>query len=202
MKITDIRLQKKRQDRYNIFIDEEYACSLSGGALLESGIRAGDTLSSEQKQALVQTSDQDLAYSRLLDLIARRPRSIWEAEQYLKKKGYDAGFLHDIINLLKQKSYLDDYAFTESWIRSRRLTRSISQKKLRFELQQKRIDDSIIDECMSRDEKDDAQTLQEIVAKKRKQSRYQDDTKLMRYLAGQGFYYSDIKAALDQDGES
>lgn len=198
MKVSNITTQKKHRDRYSVYIDDMYVCSLSGDALLKSGIQTGDVLTSEQKNALLQLSEQDLAYSRLLNLISRRPRSMWEAEQYLKKKGYDSTSIHSTISLLQQKGYLDDYMFAESWVRSRRLTRSMSQKKLRYELKQKRVADSTIDEILKTDDREDLHALKELVAKKRKVSRYKDDVKLMRYLAGQGFNYTDIKEVLSE----
>jgi SOS response regulatory protein OraA/RecX len=38
--------------------------------------------------------------------------------------------------------------------------------------------------------------LRALVDKKRKQTRYQDETRLMRYLVSQGFGYDDVKAVL------
>jgi SOS response regulatory protein OraA/RecX len=35
-----------------------------------------------------------------------------------------------------------------------------------------------------------------VIERKRRQTKYQDDTKLMQYLARQGFGYDDIKSAL------
>lgn len=198
MTITSISAQKKRQGYYNIFIDDAYVCSLSANALLDSGIKTGDELDEQQKQALIDVSNRDHAYSALLHLIARRPRSAWEAEQYLRKKGHDQALIDDIVSALKQKAYLDDRAFAESWIRSRRLTRPTSQKKLRYELQQKRVPGDIIDESLDSDEKEDADVLHELIEKKRRHTRYKNDEKLMRYLAGQGFHYGDIKTALEQ----
>lgn len=48
---------------------------------------------------------------------------------------------------------------------------------------------------LAEDETDERQVLRELIAKKRKTSRYQDD-QLIAYLARQGFAYDDIKAAI------
>ncbi|MBI3624310.1 hypothetical protein HY218_01620, partial [Candidatus Saccharibacteria bacterium] len=44
MKITSIRQQTKRADRYSIFVDGKYAFSLSEGELITSGVHTGQEL--------------------------------------------------------------------------------------------------------------------------------------------------------------
>jgi SOS response regulatory protein OraA/RecX len=51
---------------------------------------------------------------------------------------------------------------------------------------------------VGRDEGDEHNALREIIERKRKQTKYQDDLKLMQYLARQGFNYDDIKSELNR----
>jgi SOS response regulatory protein OraA/RecX len=67
-----------------------------------------------------------------------------------------------------------------------------------MELRKKRIADEIIEEAVGRDEGDEHNALREIIERKRKQTKYQDDLKLMQYLARQGFNYDDIKSELNR----
>jgi SOS response regulatory protein OraA/RecX len=59
----------------------------------------------------------------------------------------------------------------------------------------------VIRQVLEEDETTDRDTLKQLVIKKRQQSRYQDDTRLMQYLARQGYGYDDIKKALRGDDE-
>ncbi len=59
--------------------------------------------------------------------------------------------------------------------------------------------DAIIKSVLEEDETDELNVLLVEVDKKRRQSRYQDDAKLMQYLARQGYGYEDIKKALASD---
>lgn len=195
-RVSAIKQQVKRGDRYSIFIDDTYAFSLSDSALLSSGLRVGQTLPPEARQELEQKAHIDKAYDRSLQLIARRPRSTWEVEQYLKRKSYETDIIKTIVERLQDKGYLDDAAFADAWVRNRRLLKSRSKRKLHQELMQKRVPDQIIRACLDADETDDTAVLRDLIEQKRKLPRYQDRQKLMRYLSGQGFSYGDITAAL------
>ena len=43
--------------------------------------------------------------------------------------------------------------------------------------------------------------LRDMITRKRRQTKYQDNVKLMQYLARQGYGYSDIKSALQANSD-
>lgn len=199
MKITAIKAQVKRPGRYSIFVDEKYSFSLSDIALLDQKLTIGLELSSEQLAALKQLSADDKAYNRVLGYLAVRPRSSFEVRQYLRRKQATAELTEAIITKLQEKRLLDDEAFARSWVENRRLLKPISRRKLQVELRQKGVSDQIVQAVLSDDETEDISVLKELVERKRRQTKYQDQTKLMQYLARQGFMYEDIKRALETD---
>ncbi len=199
MKITDIKQQQKRQGRYSIFVDDKYSFSLSENELLNSGTRVGREYSAEEFEQLKQTALLDKAYMRSLDLLSRRARSDWEMRQYLKRKEYDQDVIDKIVYKLAQKGYINDKKFADSWINSRRQLKNMSKRKLRLELKQKRVPEEIVNLTLDEDETNEQDVLRELVAKKRQQSKYQDNLKLMQYLSRQGFNYDDIKSALNAE---
>ena len=196
MKITAIKVQIKRAGRYSIFVDEQYSFSLSDSALLEAKLVVGQELSKDDLEGLKQLSADDKLYGQVLGYIALRPRSTWEVQTYLQKKHCPAPLQQSILNKLCDLRLLDDESFARSWVQSRRLLKPISKRRLQLELRQKRIGDDIVHEVLSEDEVSDSDALLELVTRKRKQSKYQDPTKLMQYLARQGFGYDDIKQAI------
>ncbi len=60
--------------------------------------------------------------------------------------------------------------------------------------------EAAIKAALEADETDEFDVLLQEVEKKRRQSRYSDDLKLMQYLARQGYRYDDIKRALAGEG--
>lgn len=198
-KITDIRQQVKRQDRYSIYVDGKYIFSFSEGELLNLSLKIGQEFSNDELKELQKTAVEDKAYTRALDLLSRRPRSEWELREYLKRKDYEEPVIEKTLNRLSKAGYVDDAKFAESWIRNRRLLKSTSKRKLQLELRQKRLSDEVINTALLGDETDDQQVLRDLVAKKRHQTRYQDEQKLIAYLLRQGYNYQDVKTVLRGD---
>ena len=197
MKITDIKQQVKRSDRYSIYVDGKYIFSLGESELLNTGLRINQEFTAEELENLKQTAILDKAYDRALNLISMRKRSQWEMRDYLKHKDYESDIIETILNKLSDNGYVDDRAFAKAWVNTRRLLKATSKRRLQQELRQKRVEDEIIKQVLEEDETDEHEVLRELVAKKRRQSRYQDNFKLMQYLARQGYNYGDIKAALE-----
>jgi regulatory protein len=198
MKITSIKQQVKRADRYSVFVDEKYAFSLSEAELLRQGIASGQELTEQELASLKETSGNDKAYGNALRYVAMRPRSEWEMSAYLRRKEVDEPVADSIIQRLRAVGLLDDLAFGRAWVANRRLLKSMSKRKLQLELKQKHLSESIIDQVLREDETDERESLRELAEKKRR--KYPDDTKLMQYLARQGFGYDDIKAVVGQLG--
>jgi regulatory protein len=196
VKITSIKQQAKRTDRYSIFVDGKYAFSLSEGALLESKLASGQELSKEQVKEFKQLSADDKLYNRALNYVAMRPRSRWEVEQYLWRKEPPPALTEQILNKLSIIGLIDDKKLAQAFVNDRRLLRPTSRRKLIMELHKKRIADDIIQKVTADDGEAEENSLQTIIERKRRQTKYQDDLKLMQYLARQGFNYDDIKVAL------
>lgn len=198
MKISAIRQQEKRKDRYSIYVDGAYAFSLSQAALLDARLASGQELTGEQVKAYKQLSAEDKVYNNALRYAAMRRRSQWEMEFYLQRKLAPPDLIVQIMAKLSGLGFIDDQAFAQAWVENRHLLRPTSKRKLRQELQAKRVAIEIIDAVLRQDEVADQDELRQLVVRKRRQTKYQDDTKLMQYLARQGFGYEDIKQAIDQ----
>lgn len=199
MEITSIKQQIKNARRYSIFVDGRYAFSLSADALIESGLTQGRELSRDELAAYKKASQEDKAYNLTLAYVARRMRSEGELYEYFRRRQYADELIVIIMNKLRKLGFVDDAEFARRWVENRRLLKGTSLKKLRLELRQKRVSDEIIQATLSADENNELELLRDLTIKKRKQSRYQDDQKLIAYLARQGFNYSDIKIVLGKE---
>jgi len=199
MNITAIRQQERLKGRYSIYVDEKYAFSLSADALLDEKLVVGLELDERQLKAYQKLSADDKAYGLALSYLARRMRSRWEMTDYFRRKGYDVALSAQLMKRLGRIGLLDDVKFAEAWVRNRRLLKQTSRHRLMQELRQKRVSDDVIEQVLAVDLTDERSVLRELVARKRKQTKYQDDLKLMQYLARQGFNYDDIKYALSDE---
>lgn len=196
MKITSIKQQAKRTDRYSVFVDGAYAFSLSESALLEQGLASGQELDQKQLADLKKTAGTDKVYGNALRYVALRPRSVWEMQTYLERKGADENTADTVLERLQKLGFIDDVAFARSWVANRRQLKHTSKRRLKLELNQKRVPEDIIADILTEDTRTDQESLRELIAKKR--SRYPDKTRFMQYLARQGFGYDDIKTTLEE----
>ena len=199
MKITAIKAQVKREGRYSIFVDDKYAFSLSAEGLPDAHLVTGQELSQVDVTDYKRLSQEDKAYNLALAYVARRMRSEGELHDYFRRKQYAPELAEQLLAKLRRLHFVDDVEFAKRWVENRRRLKATSTKKLRLELRQKRVNSDVIQAVLTEDETDEHQLLRDLVEKKRRISRYQDDQKLMMYLARQGFTYDDIKAALARD---
>lgn len=197
MKITSIKQQVKSTNRYSVFVEGKYGFSLSESALLDSKIVSGQELSKQELGEFKKLSSEDKLYNQTLRYVAMRPRSRWEIEFYLTRKKQASPPLAEIIlNKLSNIGLIDDTKLAQSMVNDRRLLRPASRRKMILDLRKKRISDDLIEQAIGHESEDEQAALLAVIESKRRQTKYQDDQKLMQYLARQGFNYGDIKDAL------
>ncbi|MDB5185065.1 MAG: regulatory protein RecX [Candidatus Saccharibacteria bacterium] len=196
MKITSITQQVKTAGRYSVFVEGKYSFSLSEAVLVSSQIASGQELDAAQLSAYKKLSADDKLYSRALRYAAMRSHSEWEVRFYLQRKEAPPDFIDEALRKLRDLGLVDDFKYAQNFVHDRRLLKPTSKRKLLMELRKKRVTHEAIEAALAEDEGTDSSALIEVIARKRRQSKYQDDTKLMQFLARQGFGYDDIKRAL------
>lgn len=207
MKITDISIQAKNNDRVNISVDGVYRFSLDVFQLGELGMKRGNEYTEEELEALETESLFGKLYARALEYTMLRPHSSKELRDYLWKKtldkrgkegrikkGYSPALTQRVYERILAKGYVNDEAFTRFWVQNRHQTKGASRRKLISELRAKGIDGSTIDIVLADVGRNDQDELAKMISKKR--AKYPEDVKLMQYLVRQGFSYDDVKLAI------
>ena len=195
MKITKISPAIKTEGRYNIYVDDKYSFSLDEVQLASLNLKKNDEIDAEQLDQLKNESDFGKNYVRALDLISRRPRSQREIRDYAFRKQWTKSNTERVIERLLERGYLDDAKFAEIFARSRANLRNYSTKRMKLELRKRGVASDIVDQVLTDSENfDENAALKNLIAKKR--NRYDNEQKLIAYLARQGFSYDKIKSAL------
>ncbi|HSH01474.1 MAG TPA: RecX family transcriptional regulator [Anaerolineae bacterium] len=196
--ITAIRPQQKNKNRLSIFLDGEFAFGLTVD--VAAPLQIGQTLTPEKIATL--QHEEALATTRQLvwNYISYRPRSRYEVERHLHKKGIDAEIITTILDDLTARQHLDDYAFAQYWIEQREAFKPRSHLALRQELGQKRVAREIIDELLA----DVDETAAALHVGQKKARRWQNlpadqfKQKMIRFLGQRGFAYPLIQTILPQ----
>ncbi len=144
--ITLLKVQEKDKTRVNVFLDEQFAFAITLNAALN--LRKGQQLSEAEIEQLKATDERQRAYTKALYFLGFRARSQAEIEQYLREKEYPPAVIQTVVQRLVAEKYLDDEAFARSWVDSREQMRPRSSRALRFELRQKGVSATVIDELV------------------------------------------------------
>jgi regulatory protein len=195
MKITKIAKMGK-EDKFTVFIDDKLKLIISGESLLASGINVGQTLTDNELKDIDNLTKTNDLYSRSLKYISIRVRSEGEVRQYLKRKSASDEQIKTIVSRLKSLDLINDETFARAFIHDRMLQSPSSKRKITFELRKKQIAESVIEQSLKNDQISDIDSLNRLIESKRRQSKYNDDLKLMQYLVRVGFNYSDVKDAI------
>lgn len=207
MKITALKTQVRDKNRINVSIDGKYRLSVDILQVAELGLRVGKEYSEEEFQALEEESQYGKLYTRALEYALIRPRSHREMRDYLYRKtrdtrtktgdirkGVSVQLTNRVFDRLVEKGYINDEKFAHFWVENRNVRKGSSMRKLQSELSAKGVAPDIIERTLGDSERSDAEEIQKIILKKA--ARYDNEQKLIAYLARQGFRYDDIKEAL------
>jgi regulatory protein len=196
MIITAIKQQLRAKGRYSIYVDTRYAFSLSADALLAERLVPGQELDTQELKQYKTLSGEDRASDLAVTYAVSRRRSRWELHEYFRRKEWGDELQQKIIKRLEQLDLVNDEEFAEAWVRNRRLLKPVSRRRLVQELHQKHVAAECIERALQGDETSERDVLLDLISRRRRQTRYQDDIKLMQYLVRQGFGYDEVKAAL------
>ena len=212
MKITDISLQARNNNRVNVSIDGVYSFSLDIAQVTDLNLKVGHELSDGELEELQEESQFGKLYMRALEYCLRRPHSVKEVKDYLWRKTqptlrksqtsmnnpvvYSERVASRVLSKLQQKAYVNDEAFARWWVENRQLSKGVSQRKLTAELRSKGVHADIIAQTLEKTDRTDEQELRKVIAKKHR--RYAGDRqKFVQYLVRQGFSYDDVVSALN-----
>ncbi|MBB5174636.1 recombination regulator RecX [Texcoconibacillus texcoconensis] len=211
MKIAKITTQKKRKDRFNVYIDrgkgEEYAFSVSEDVLVSESILKGMELTEEAVERIQEKEAVNKGYQSVLNYLSYRMRTEKEIIDYLHKKEVPEENVPRIADKLKQQGLIDDQSFSESYIRTKKNEQLKGPMLLKQELERKGVDQHIIEQALtiySQEEQFDKATQ---LANKKSQARKNEplksrQQKLIQHLIQRGFsQHMSVEVVRDLDWE-
>lgn len=196
--ITALKTQKRNKERVNVYLDGRFAFGLA--AIEAARLRVGQTLSDDDIVRLQEQDDVERAYERALNYLSYRPRSTWEVERNLKKKGVEEPVIEAVVTRLARAGLLDDREFARYWVDNRTRFNPRGFRGLRHELRQRGVSREIIDEALQAlDEEAAARKAVEAGIRRLSNAEPADfRRKLQGYLARRGFSYAVIKPLVQE----
>ncbi len=199
-KVTALRMQKRRKDWVNVFVDGKYAFALPD--VKAAGLHSGQYLSDEEIAKWRKVQANEKAYEQAVRLLGNRPRSRYEIRQHLRKKKVAPEAIESVIQRLDAAGYLDDEAFARFWVENRLQFSPRGRRALRYELRQKGVPGDTIKQVLENllegeNEEESALDVATVYARRWKGTDYQSfRRKIGGVLSRRGYDYSIIQSVV------
>jgi regulatory protein len=202
--ITALEPQKRKKDRFNLFLDGEFAFGVSAALVLKHNLAVGMTISEKTRDELIGEEELVKQLDRAYRLLSSRPRSRRELERYFALKQVSPPVISLVLRRLEENGLVNDRKFAEWWVEQRLSSQPKGERALAAELKGKGIDREIIAEILSSfaAEINDPQRLESLARKALKSCRAEGKRKARRklwaYLSRRGYPSDMIRSVVDK----
>lgn len=201
--ITKIAVQKKEAGRYHLYFDDEYAFSVDEDILIRFALKKGMELSNQEIFEIKYAEQVAKAYKDAIQFLAFRMRAIEEVRTHLQNKDWDENIIQLVIQKLIEQKYLDDQEFAIAYINTYKHSGKKGPERLRNELQQKGIDENVIETALENYNKNEqlehaVQLGEKYVTKHRQVAQKLLKQRLTHYLRTRGFPLSIVNQAVKE----
>ena len=193
-KITKIEIQKRNKERVNLFLDDEYAFSLSTELVYKEALKVNEEVDSKKLEILAEKESFIRCKDSALRAIEKSYKTEKEVRDKLQLKGYPDNAINKSIEFLKEYNFVNDINYTKAFIKDK--LNSLGSQKIKYTLIQKGISKEILEDELSdinkENEKNVALDLAKkkiIIIKKKETDNYKISGKLYRYLLSKGYEY-------------
>lgn len=201
MLVTAITQQKRDPDRYNIFLDGEYAFSLPMQDILYFKLKEGQEAAEETidyiQSSLLYIKAQDTA----LHYIGYKMRTVQEIRRKLTEKEFPEDVTERVLLFLEKYGYADDREYCRKYIKETLRLKPKGSYAIKAELKQRGIAESLIAEALAETELDEAGDALFWLRKKTKgvyPTEQKEKKRVYDFLLRKGYSYSVIAEAFRQ----
>lgn len=201
MTITEVCTTKR--GRISVYVDGEYLFAVEQESWQMASLRVGDEVDEQQLNALLADSNLIKAKRRALNMLSARDYTTGVLKERLAAKT-DSRSAAEAVERMQELGLVDDARYAENYARELCDTKLFGRRRIRLEMQKRRIPSDIIQEVMQQLDGDEAERAAELL--RRKFGRIEDEAdcrKAFSLLERSGYGYQDIRAALrDMGGET
>lgn len=194
--ITNIEQQKRNKNRFNIYLDKEFAFGISEDVVLNERLSVGKELDDVYIKTVLEAEEKQKCFNDAVNLLSFRPRSEHELRIRLRKKGYEDNWIDASLEKLRNYKYVDDQQFARMYTLDRINIKKLGQRAIKQELRMKGINKEIIDdvvEDLCEEDKELEQAIELIEKKVRnlssKEDYYKQRQKLLQHLVRKGYSF-------------
>lgn len=215
-KVTSVEPQKKNPNRFNVFLDGEFAFGADEDLVVNRRLVIGKIINQEDLKKVLFEAEVGKLMERMYRWFSIRQHSEKEVRDYFRTKNLESKVkgkeliselaVDILVENLKKKGMVNDLEFAKAWVVARRRSKQKGIKAIKLELFQKGIDKEIIEEVL-RESFDFAQGEEELAkqALEKKMKHWKNlgpqdlKRKAFEFLMRKGFEYEVVKAVIGKD---
>ncbi len=149
--ITSVELQKKKQGRFNIFIDGQFAFGADEDLVVNRRLMVGKIINPEELEKILFEAEVGKLMERMYRWFSFRQHSEKEVRDYFRikvKKKISQPVVDAMVETLRKKGMINDLEFAKAWVEARRRSKQKGIRAISSELFQKGINKEIIEEVL------------------------------------------------------
>ena len=189
------------QDRYKVFIDQEFAFVLYKGELRQYNLSAGQALSEKDYEEIIHTVLPKRAKLRAMNLLQKKRYTEKQLKDKLKEGLYPQEIIEEAIAYVKSFRYLDDLQFAVDYITYHETSKS--ERIMMGDLLQKGIDREVITQAFAAwralgGSQNEQEMIREILKKKHYSfdCEAKEKQKIYAFLLRKGFSVENVNKVL------
>ncbi|RDY29660.1 recombination regulator RecX [Romboutsia weinsteinii] len=200
--ITKIEVQKKNEDRVNIYVDDKFFMAIFKELVFTFNLKKGNEIDEKDLKSILRNEMFIKAKNKSLNILSRADQS----EKKIREKlatDYEDEVIDDVIDFLKKYNFINDDILAQRIVSTNINLNRCGKNRIKQNLYNKGISKEAISEAVSEIDSDIefenamylAKKRYELVKKDEKRKIYQ---KISQHLAYKGFDYDIIKRVLNK----
>lgn len=198
--ITKLERQKHKDTRVSVFVDNEYAFSLSDELIIEYKVTVGKDVTSLPLKEIAEEDEFKKAMSCAFKHMSVSEKSEKQLREHLQKKEFSEKTIERTVARLKELNYIDDLLLAKAFVEH---TSTSGKKAILYKLKSKGISEEMINEALEDiSEEDQLESAVELLKKQMpkysKYDNYEKKRRLNAFLARKGYDWDIISEAIDK----
>ena len=157
--ISSIEPQKKKKDRYNVYTDGEYRCSLCAESLVVYDIKQGVSVSESIINEAVEADNYRYAFDSAAAILSYGMKTASQLKEKLMNKGIDESAIDKAIIKLEDYGYVNDEKYADDYVRSAVSEARFGRKVIEFKLKQKGLPNEVVSKAIEGYTQEDEQRI-------------------------------------------
>ena len=199
--ITKISRQKRNQERYNIYLNEEYAFSVDEAILIQYSLTKGKVLDDLTVDEIAFDDEIQRSFNRALSFLSYQMRSEHEVHEKLKALEFGEAVIQEALQKLKKLGFLNDESYSKALLETKKKTAKKGPRAIQKDLEKKGIDKKLQQKVLHSFSEEEQlqlaiQLAEKAVRNERRKTPSQMKQKVQEILTRKGYTFSIVEQVL------